>query len=132
MTIKLNDAQRSAIIEAAGDSFNSGVIEVYSGSQPSSANDAASGTLLCTISLPADAFAAASAGVMAKNGTWSATVTVSGTAGWFRMRNSGDTLRMDGSITVTSGGGDLELDDTALVLNGTLTIDTFGLTQPAS
>lgn len=132
MAIRLNDAVRNAPADALGGEFDSGVLEIRSGAQPATANDAASGDLLATINLPASAFDAAVAGVAEKAGTWSATAGASGTAGWFRFRDTGDNVRMDGSITGTSGGGDIELDDTAIVSGGTVTITAFTITQPAS
>ena len=132
MTLRIDTDAQNAIADAMGDAFNSGTLEIRSGSQPASANDAATGTVLATISLPADAFGAAAAGVASKAGTWQdAAADADGTAGWFRMTGpGGETL--DGSVTATSWGGDMELDDVNIVQNGTVTVTSFTITAPAS
>jgi hypothetical protein len=129
MTIRLNDAAKNAILDSGFDAvFNDGTLEIRSGPQPAAASDAASGTLLASITLPADAFAAASSGAKAKSGTWSdASADAAGTAGWFRMKNSGDTARLDGSVTATGAGGDLTLDNTSIASAQAVTINSFSV-----
>lgn len=133
MTVRINTAMQNRQADSAVDAFDSGTLAVRTGSQPASANDAASGTLLSTITLPATAFGAAASGTAAKNDTWSDTVDTTGTPGWFRMANSGDTLRIDGAVAAS--GSDLNISGLVggeLIAGGTLTIDTFTVTQPAS
>lgn len=133
MAIRLNTAVQNQLADSLGGAFDSGVLEIYSGAQPANANTAASGTLLASIALPADSFSAAVAGVASKAGTWSDTsANASGAAGWARFRNTGDTLRMDGSVTLTAGGGDITLDDVNIVAGGTVTVTGFTITQPAN
>lgn len=132
MTEKLNNAARSRQADSVGDDFNNGTLKIYTGSQPSSAEDSPSGTLLVTITLPADAMGAAASGVASKSGTWSGTAGATGTAGWFRIENSGATRRYDGSVTATAGGGDIELDDVSIESGQVVSIGTFTITQPAS
>lgn len=111
--------------------FEGGTLEIRDGSQPASADDSATGTLLATITLPSDAFTAASGGSIGKNGTWDDTVDASGTAGYGRMiAGSGEV--MDLNITETGGGGEMELDNTSLVQGGVVTVSTFNVTQPQS
>lgn len=141
----ISSALRNHILNAignsqAGISFDSGVLEIRSGAAPGP--DAAdSGTLLASITLPADAFAAASGGSMAKAGTWEdASADAGGTAAHFRIKQSGDTggatgstdERIEGTVTVTSGGGDIELDSTTISAGQTVTISTFSVTMPAT
>lgn len=141
MALRLSTGLRNACLDnGINGRFNSGVLEIRSGSQPAAANDAPSGTLLASISLPADCFAAASAGAIAKNGTWQdASADATGTAGWFRFRTTSDgggssttDERLDGSCTGSGGGGDMEFDSTSIVAAGTVTINTYTITQPAS
>ena len=129
MTIRLNDAAKNAILDSGFDAvFNDGTLEIRSGAQPSAASDAASGTLLASITLPADAFAAASSGAKAKSGTWSdASANAAGTAGWFRMKNGDDSCRLDGSVTASGNGGDLTLDNTSIASAQAVTINTFSV-----
>ena len=128
---EISTALRNVIANAignagAGVNFDSGVLEIRSGAAPG-ANAADGGTLLASITLPADAFGAAAAGA-------------TGTAGHFRIKQSGDTggatgssdERIEGSVTATSGGGDLELDSVSITAAQTVTIDTFTVTMPAT
>lgn len=132
MAERINTAVRNRQADSVGDDFNSGTCKIYTGSQPASGNDAPSGTLLVTINLPADAMAAAVTGVAAKSGTWSGVAVADGTAGWFRIANSGATRNYDGEVTATAGGGEIELDDISIVTGQTVIINTFTVTQPAS
>ena len=86
-----NTALQNALADAFAARFPQGsILEIRSGSKPASANTAASGTLGASITLHASPWAAASAGVVAKNGTWEATATATITAGWARLRNAAD------------------------------------------
>lgn len=145
MTLRISTGFRNTSLDSqfntgVGKNFDSGVLEYRTGAQPASADDAPTGTLLVSMTLPADAFAAAAAGAVAKAGTWQdASADATGTAGWFRLRETGDgggssttDRRMDGSITATGGGGDLTLDNTSITATQQVTQNTFTVTQPAS
>lgn len=144
MTVVISDFLRTKIVDAivnsgAGINFDSGVLEIRSGAAPGP-NAADSGTLLASITLPADAFGAAATGSAAKAGTWSdASADGTGTAAHFRIKQSGDTggasgatdERIEGSVTATGGGGDLTLDNTSIASGQTVTITSFTLSKPA-
>ena len=133
MTIRLDDDIRNDLLDGIDTTFNSGTLEIRSGAQPASANDVASGTLLASITLPADAFAAAGGGAKVLAGTWQdASANATGTAGWFRLANGADTRRIDGDITVTSGGGDLELDSVSITIAQVVNVTTFTLNMAAA
>jgi len=126
-----NIALRNLQIDAVDAAFASGFLDLYTGAQPASADTAATGTLLASIPLPADAHSAAASGSASKAGTWSVTIAASGTVGWARMRNAADTIRRDFSVTATAGGGDYTVADTALVAGGTVTVTSDTITQAA-
>jgi hypothetical protein len=135
------DAQANSQFNAgAGASFDSGVLEFRTGTQPASANDAPTGTLLVSMTLPADAFGASSSGVVSKAGTWEDTsADAAGDAGWFRLRTSTDgggssttDRRIDGAITATGGGGQIELNNITIAAAQQVTQNTFAVTHPAS
>lgn len=132
MAEKISTTARNRQADSVGDDLNSGTLKIYTGAQPASADDAASGTLLVTINLPADAMAAAASGVAAKSGTWSGVAGATGDAGWFRFANSAATRNYDGAVTATGGGGEIELDDISIVSGQTVLINTFTITQPAA
>lgn len=131
MAERLNDAARNRQADSIGDDFNNATLKIYTGSQPA-AGAAATGTLLVTITLPADAMGAASSGVASKSGTWSGTAGDTGTAGWFRIESSSGSRWYDGAVTATSGGGEIELTSTSITSGQTVTITSFTVTQPAS
>src|SRR5687767_6963357 len=115
---------------AAGDNFDSGVLEFRTGSQPTLANDAPTGTIVASITLPADAFGTAASKAIAKAGTWQdASADNAGTVGWARLRESGDgggssttDRRLDFSVTNTGGGGDITLQNVVITAGQTVTM----------
>lgn len=68
------------------------ILRMYTGSEPATPESAATGTLLASGTIPPDWLAAAASGSIAKLGTWSLTGAAAGTVGYYRMRNSLDTL----------------------------------------
>lgn len=131
MAERLNDAARNRQADSVGDDFNNGTLKIYTGTQPA-AGAAATGTLLVTITLPADAMAAAASGVASKSGTWSASAVATGDAGWFRIESLAGSRWYDGAITVTAGGGEIELTSISVTSGQTVAITSFSVTQPAS
>jgi hypothetical protein len=131
MAERLNDAARNRQADSIGDDFNNATLKIYTGTQPA-AGGVATGTLLVTITLPADAMGASSSGVASKAGTWSAVAGNTGTAGWFRIESSAGSRWYDGEVTATGGGGEIELTSTSIVSGQTVTITSFTVTQPAS
>ena len=139
MALTFSTGLRNAILDSGlGTQFDSGVLEIRSGTRPTGANDAPTGTVLASISLPADAFAAAASGSIAKSGTWQDTsADASGTATWFRFRTTGDgggvsttDKRFDGDIATS--GSDLNIDNTSINSGQTVTVTSYSVAMPAS
>lgn len=118
-------------------------IDIYTGAQPASADSAASGTKLVTIYSDGTATgisfdAAAADGVLAKAPaeTWSGTILANGQAGWFRMREAGDSgtgasttaARYDGAVSTS--GAEMNLGSTNLVAGAPLVIPAAAFTLP--
>lgn len=107
---------RNVISDAVANSLGSGTISIYTGTQPASADDAATGTLLVSIVVP-DAttmWAAASNGARVKTAAAATgTAVSSGTAGWARFTKT--TASVDGSVTATGAGGNFTIDNTSIV-----------------
>lgn len=125
-------------LASASDIFNSGVLEIRSGAAPGP-NAADAGTLLASITLPADAFGVVSSGVLSLAGTWEdASADAAGTAAHFRLKQSGDTGGATGATderiegTVGQGSGDLSLDNVVIEAGQAVTISSFTVTMPAS
>lgn len=151
MTIRLSTKLRDNLAGTTGFSstFANGVIEIYSGSQPATADAAVTGTLLGTVTLGSGAFtpgtstngltfAAASGGSVSKSGVWSFNGVAAGIAGWFRLKGNAvdagalSTVlpRLDGSIAVS--GADLNLSNITIAIGAPNTIDSFTFTIPAA
>ena len=121
--------------------LNLGKILIYTGTPPTTADAAPTGTLLCTITNNSTAtgitFATASAGTIAKNGseTWSGVNSSTGTAGYYRHVSSTDTgalsttdCRLQG--VVSTAGAEMNLSNTALTSGATQTVDYYVVSLP--
>lgn len=150
MTLRLSTALRNSLCGTTGfaSTFANGIIEIRTGTQPATADSAATGTLLGTVTLASGAFtpgtatngltfAAAANGAVSKSGTWSFNGVAAGTAGWFRLKgNAADndlastTLpRLDGSIAVS--GAEMNLSNISIAIGAPTTVDSFVFTMPA-
>ena len=125
MAVRLDTDLRNALASAISSGFPAGsTLEIRTGSQPATANTAASGTLLATITLPASPWAAASGGSVAKQNTWSATASATGTAGWARLIGGSNAL--DVAI-----GTDWTIDNASIISGGTVTVTSASITVPS-
>lgn len=116
---------------------STGRINVYTGSQPATPDTAASGTLLGTLTLSSDAFAAASAKAIALNAVTSdTTADATGTAGYCRFYRTGDTApgstgngttdrRMDIDIT-----DDIAISDASVIAGGVIALSAWSFVLP--
>jgi len=120
------NAMLAAIITAAAG----GKLEIYDGVQPSSGGGAlSSNNLLATLVLGSPAFPAASGGVLTANAIASATAVYTSTATWFRLYQSdGATPICDGSVGTS--GCDMNLNSTAIVSGGEVSVTSLTITLP--
>lgn len=144
MTARLSTGLVKSLMDT--DSFKSifalGFIDIYSGIQPPTADNAPTGTLLCTVysdgaSVGISWSATAPAGVLSKLGsqTWSGTTVAGGTAGWFRLRAPGDTNalsttqpRYDGAIATS--GAEMSLGNLAMLAGAPFILAAATFTLP--
>ena len=130
--------------------LRNGVIDIYSGAQPTTADAAETGTKLCRITLSSGAFTpgtatnglnlgTAASGVVSKETAevWSGVGLAAGTAGWFRYYANDVTtgastsaVRFDGVCGV--GTGELRLSSLTVAVGATITVDSGSITQPAN
>jgi hypothetical protein len=132
MAIQLSVAVRNARLDAIESTIGTAaILRIYTGSPPADCATAATGTLLAEMTLASDWMNAASSGQKTKLGTWQdASANGTGTAGYFRIWDSGGTTcGLQGTVTATSGGGDMELDNTSIATAQQVTITTFTLTD---
>jgi len=156
MTLRLSTGLVTELMgDGSGDNslrelLKDGVLDIYSGSQPASADDAETGVKLASITESSGAFIggaatnglefdAAADGELTKAAaeTWSGLGLAIGTAGWFRFYNNAYTLgasteaiRFDGNVSTASS--QLVLSSTSIKVSLPITIDTFTLTLPKS
>ena len=108
------------------DVGTSPTLEIRTGSPPANVAAADSGTVLATLALPSDWMAAAASGAKAKSGTWEDTsADAAGTAGHFRIKTSGGTAKIQGTVTATGGGGDMTVDNVVFAAGQQFTITSF-------
>lgn len=146
MALRLSTGLRQALLGTADfkTEFTACFLNIYTGSQPTSPDDVASGTLLATIYSDGAAigisFDAPVLGVIAKAvaQTWSGTAAATGTAGYFRLYEaatdpslaSTTDSRMDGAIATS--GGELNMSSTAVVATAVQTVTSFNVTLPSA
>lgn len=133
MTLRHAVAVRNAVADLVVGSLDAGsgpgVFRIYSGGQPATADTAASGTLLATVTLPDPVSAAASSGTDTILDPVAVTGSAAGTAGWGRFLDSNGNTVMDCSITATGGGGDVTLSTTTISVG--VTVDMAAITYTA-
>lgn len=103
-------------------------LRIYDGTQPATGGTAT--TLLAELLFTDPVASAASGGVL----TFSAisddtSANATSTATWFRVVDSNDVFVFDGTVTATSGGGDIELDSTSITTGQTVSVTSFTITD---
>lgn len=134
MALGLATAAKSAACDAIVDLLDAGAaagtIQIRSGTRPATANTAATGTLLATVTLIKPAFGSASSGVATMADPASVTGAAAGTATWFRALDSNSNAVFDGDVSATGGGGDLQLNTTTISVGLTVDITGGTITMP--
>lgn len=132
MAVQLSVAVRNARLDVIESTIGtSAIMEIRTGAAPATCATADSGTVLATLSLPSDWLSAAALGAKALAGSWAdASADATGTAGHFRIKDSGGVAcHLQGTVTATGGGGDLTLVSTSIVATQAVTITSFTLTD---
>ncbi len=149
MALSLSTGLRDGILgtSALQALLDGGEINIWSGSAPASADDAATGVLLVTVgegsSNGTDATlefqTTITSGVMSKRSTtWDGIGLADGTAGYFRYcastadahGSSTTEVRVQGSVATS--GAELNMSSTSITSAATTTVDTFDITMPAA
>jgi hypothetical protein len=131
-------AYRDAIAtsQAANDAraarYNGGTAQARTGAQPTNPDDAASGTLVGTLTFSATAFGATNSSRVATANSISSdsSADTSGTIGHMRFLTSGAAIVGDADCGM--GSGTVNWDNNVAVSGGVLAISSMTLTQPAS
>jgi hypothetical protein len=134
MSFQFSDATRNAALDAIESAIGTAPkLQIRSGALPANTAATDAGSLLVEIDLPSDWLEDAETGVKTIKGIWTGTGTAAaggGTnAGHFRIKNTAGTLtHVQGTITITGAGGDMELDNPNIAQNQSVTVTTFTLT----
>jgi hypothetical protein len=128
MSVAVQNARLDTIESTIG---TSAIMKIRTGAAPANCAAADSGSVLATVSLGSDWMSAASAGSKAKNGTWQdASADSTGTAQHFRIYASdGTTCGIQGTVTITAGGGDMTVDNTSFATGQSFTVTGFTITD---
>jgi hypothetical protein len=132
MALQLSQAVRNARLNAIETTTGtSAILRIRTGSPPANCAASRSGTVLATLNLPSDWMSDAASGSKARLGTWSdSAADASGTAAHFEIMDSaGTTCHLQGTITATGGGGDMELDSVSISVGQLMSISGFTLTD---
>lgn len=106
----------------------SGLLSIYSGTQPTNPDTALSGnTLLAQLACSATFAPASSGGVLTINAITSATASATNTATWGTFTTSGATRKID--FSVGTSGADLNLNTTAIVSGANVAVSSATITS---
>jgi hypothetical protein len=124
-SVTARNAALDAIETAAG---TAPTLTIRTGSAPADCAAADSGTVLATLTLPSDWLGPASDGAKNLLGIWQdAAADAGGIAAHFRIKQGG-VCHLQGTVTATSGGGDMQLDNVSLATGQQVTVTAFTLT----
>ena len=129
MSFQFSTTARNAALDSIETAIGvSPTLELRSGTVPANCAAADSGTVLATMTLPSDWLAAASAGSKTLSGVWQDTsADAAGTVGHFRIK-AGATCHIQGTVTITGGGGDMTLDNNVVASGQQINITAFTIT----
>ncbi len=131
--LKLSTTARNALANALKTAIDTGAgaggtIKIYTGSQPSDPQQAATGTLLATLTFPKPSFGSAATGVITANTIPQVNAVATGTAGWARIADCDGNAIMD--VDVGTSGATINLNTTSIVSGGPVAITSATLTVP--
>jgi hypothetical protein len=130
-TAQLSVAVRNARLDAIETTVGTTPkLQMFTGAMPANCATASSGTKLLEDTLASDWAANASGGSKNLNNTPIAgTGLAAGTAGYFRIVDSGGTCHLQGTITATGGGGDMTIDNVVIATGQTVNVTSFSMTD---
>lgn len=126
--IKVSTQAANIKADAWATAMNAGLIRIYQGAKPATANTALGGALLLgELTFGNPAFGAAVNGLLTANAiTKDSSADNSGTAQFYRLFQSDGTTPMgDGTCGLTGSGSDLEMPNTAITASGEITCTGF-------
>jgi hypothetical protein len=134
MTIQMSTALRNALVaQIESITGPSAKVQVRTGAQPANCAAADTGILLAEFALGAD-WSTQLAGVLTFSSVPINTAAVgNGTAAHYRLKDStGNVCTMQGTVTVTGGGGDLTVDNATIAPAQAVQITGWTITAPGA
>lgn len=131
MAFQLSVNARNATLQAIETEVGvNPIITISTGTPPVDCATANTGTIVATMILPTDWLSTPVLGSIVLSGTWQdLSADASGTAGYFRLHNNAGTVcHMQGSVTATGAGGDMQLDNTNIASGQQINITAFTIT----
>lgn len=128
LSVQVCNARLNAIAATCGPNA---VLKLRTGGKPANCGAADSGTVVASMTLPSNWMAVASSGLVNLLGTWqSLSALADGTIAHFRIYDSAQTTcHLQGTVTITGGGGDMTLDVVTLTVGQQTLITTFTVTD---
>ncbi|MCU7840863.1 MAG: hypothetical protein KZQ94_15975 [Candidatus Thiodiazotropha sp. (ex Troendleina suluensis)] len=132
--VRLANASQQAAMDAVVDLIDggagAGTIQIRSGTQPTDANSAATGTLLATLTFSDPGFGATNTSGVATASAISddTSADATGTATWARVLDSNSAVIFD--CDVGTSGATLNLNTVSITAGGTVAITSFTMTHP--
>lgn len=135
--MNLSDALAATQTTLLASQFNGGFIRLFSGPKPATPGDSETGALLGVVTVNAAAgaglhFNASGSALQKSPESWVFKALSTGTVGWFRLVQAGDTggadinaLRIDGSVGGPSEPTDMNWETLSVVADQVYTIDSF-------
>lgn len=125
LSVPAKDAGLDAVINAIG---SSAVMKLWTGTVPATLSSADTGLALVTYPL-STAWGTAPASSGAKNLAnviiAGATTTIGGIATYFRVYDHTNTAQIQGTVSVSGGGGDMTLSDTDIVPGNPVVVQSW-------
>lgn len=136
MTFRINNNVAKAMCDAIVDAIDvggTGTLVIRSGAAPTNVEDAATGTLLATLTFSATAFGAAAdanpgATATASSITSDTSADATGTAGYFRAISGGGTAIFQGACGTS--GSDMNFNSTAIQSGAEVAVTAMTVTVP--
>lgn len=123
-TTAVNNSRVGQIATSAG---TGATLKIYTGSAPTNADTAVTGTLLVTLTI-AGSFGSSSGGVLTLGTVTAGTAVATGTAGYCRIATSGGTAICD-LTSIGTSGSDVNLNSTSITSGGSVSVTSGTITE---
>lgn len=137
MAVRASSALRNAalngesVAELIDGASGNGTIEFFTGAVNGTFGSLPAGTKISTVTLANPSFQAAASGSMTANTIQSdVSADATGDIGCFVLKSSDGTIQIDGSVAVTSGGGDIEFASVSATTGDTIAITSLSVSIP--